>query len=221
MFFGSYLPDIPLTRNLAINIGGGIVPMVLSVYLIVKADSTPEKSRALLATLVAAAAIYGAMKILPAEPTHTMFLDPLILFALIAGVIAYLAGRSRRTAFIAATMGVILTDIISHIEASFVQGARGTTVIGGAGIFDAVILSGIIAVGLAEIVGEGREWLQGGSLKEKEEKERAKSNKTNISGPVVMEIAEEVVPPGEDIKTKIADNQPKYSREGSEDEIQK
>ena len=92
-------------------------------------------------------------------------------------------------------MGVVLTDIISRIEASLV-GARGTTVIGGAGIFDAVILSGIIAVGLAEIVGESREWLQGGSTKEKKEKEIAKTNKTTFPGPAVMETAEEVVPLG-------------------------
>ncbi len=217
MFFGSYLPNIPLTSTLAINIGGGIVPGVLSVYLIIKAETAPEKSRAIIATLISAAAIYGAMKILPTEPTYSMFLDPMILFALLAGIIAYLAGRSRRTAFIAASMGVVLTDVIAHIEAALL-GGRGTTVIGGAGIFDAVILSGIIAVGLAEIVGESREWLQGGSKKEKEEKEMAKSNKTNIPGPAVMEIAEEIAAPGEIPETKAINNHQGPNKEVLKDE---
>ena len=47
MFFGSYLPDIPLTSTPAINIGGGVVPIVLSVYLIIKADSSQEKGPSL------------------------------------------------------------------------------------------------------------------------------------------------------------------------------
>ncbi|NLJ33879.1 MAG: DUF1614 domain-containing protein [Firmicutes bacterium] len=217
MFFGSYLPDIPLTSTLAINIGGGIVPLVLSVYLIVKADTAREKSRAILASLIATAAIYGAMKILPAEPTHTMFLDPMILFALLAGIIAYLAGRSRRSAFIAATMGLVLTDIITHIQAGLV-GARTRTVIGGAGIFDAVILSGIIAVGLAEIVGESREWLAGGSEKEKEERQKAKDGQAGVPGPVVLETAKELVPPWEKTNPKLEDKRQGNKREVSEDE---
>ena len=36
------------------------------------------------------------------------------------------------------------------------------TAIGGAGVFDAMIVAGIIAVALAEIVGETRERLSGG-----------------------------------------------------------
>ena len=117
-----------------------------------------------------------------------------VLFALLAGLIAYLAGRSRRSAFIAGTMGIVLTDIIARLEVAL-TGGRTTTVIGGAGIFDTVVLSGIIAVGLAEIIGEGREFLQGGSVKEGAgEKEGEGANLRGVPGPALMETAEEPVP---------------------------
>jgi uncharacterized membrane protein len=192
MFIGGLLPDIQLTDTLGINIGGGLVPMILAIYLLFRADTQREKVRAVTATVIAAIAIYGTMKILPTEPTFNTLLDPMYLFALTAGIAAYLAGRSRRTAFIAGTMGIILTDIFSRIEIAL-TGGRGSTVIGGAGIFDAVILSGIIAVGLAEIVGETREYLQGGSLKEKEKKE-AQTSITELQPASATEVSEEIAP---------------------------
>lgn len=42
------------------------------------------------------------------------------------------------------------------------RGVSGTVNFGGGGIFDTVIVSGLIAVFLAEIIGETRERLQGG-----------------------------------------------------------
>jgi len=38
----------------------------------------------------------------------------------------------------------------------------GTVHIGGAGAFDSIVIAGIIAVILSELIGEGRERLQGG-----------------------------------------------------------
>jgi len=83
--FGSYLPAIPLTDTRAINVGGGLVTIALSLYLLFRADTARERSRAIIATIIAAAAIYGAMKILPTEPTFSLFLDPMYIFALLAG----------------------------------------------------------------------------------------------------------------------------------------
>ena len=68
----------------------------------------------------------------------------------------YLAGRSRRTAFIAGVGAIVLNDIFTRIEL-FARGAKSNLTIGGAGIFDATLVSGLIALGLAELVGEIRE----------------------------------------------------------------
>ena len=91
----------------------------------------------------------------------TDFIDPLFIYPLVAGLVAYLVGRSRRSAFIAATLGVLGMDIIDYIKILGTS-APGAVHIGGAGAFDSIILSGIIAVLLAEIIGETRERLQGG-----------------------------------------------------------
>ena len=92
-------------------------------------------------------------KQMPIEPTY--------LWAIIAAVVAYLVGRSRRTAFISATLGLVLMDIVHLIETS-VTGIRAATRIGGAGAFDTIVLAGLLAVVLTEIFGETRERLTGG-----------------------------------------------------------
>lgn len=92
MVVGGFLPDIPLSDNVSINIGGGIVPLVLAGYLLVRADTSKEKMRAVLATFFTAAVVYATMKIMPSEPTYNYFLDPMYLFAIIAAVAGYLQG---------------------------------------------------------------------------------------------------------------------------------
>jgi hypothetical protein len=93
--------------------------------------------------------------------TDAGLIEPQYLWGIIAGVTAYLIGRSRRLAFISATIGVILADLIHAIEGAL-TGRFGPTRIGGAGVLDTVVLAGLIGVVLAEVIGETRERLQGG-----------------------------------------------------------
>ncbi|HOA35784.1 MAG TPA: DUF1614 domain-containing protein [Bacillota bacterium] len=160
MLVGGFLPEIPLTGTLSINIGGGLIPIALVVYLFVKAGTARERTRAAVAMLASAVVTYIVLKIFPLEPTYAFLVDPLYLVALIAGVAGYLAGRSRRSAFIAGVGAIVLNDIFTRIEL-FARGAKSNLVIGGAGIFDAVLVSGLIALGLAELIGEIRERLGG------------------------------------------------------------
>ncbi|MDO9574826.1 MAG: DUF1614 domain-containing protein [Candidatus Contubernalis sp.] len=159
VLIGTFIPDIPITDNVGINIGGGVLPILLIGYLLVKADTVKEKKRAVTALIVATVVVYGATKIIPVEPTYNFFLDPMYIFALLAGIVGYLAGRSRRSAFIAGTGAMILTDVVSRIEVALI-GGQSSLVIGGAGMFDGIIIAGLIAVSLAEIVGETREHIQ-------------------------------------------------------------
>lgn len=164
IIIGSFI-DIPLKTApvaLSINVGGAVVPGLLAIWLIVKADETSERVRAILATLLVAATVSLGSRYLPYEPEN-MFLDPKIIYGLAAGLIAYLAGRSRRSAFVGGVLGIVLSDII-HMITIMGLGINGTTAIGGAGAFDVVIIAGIIAVMIAELVGETREKLQGGPV---------------------------------------------------------
>ncbi len=152
ILLGGFLPDIPVGGNISVNIGGGIVPLVLAGYLWSRAESH-EIVRSVVAVLVAAAAVYALMKVLPTEPTYAWFLDPLYAAALVAGVVGYIAGRSRRGAFLAGSLAIIINDLASQVE-NYMAGVAPATVIGGAGMFDAVIIAGLLALGLAEVMGE-------------------------------------------------------------------
>lgn len=160
MFVGSFLPSVPLGGLLEFNIGGALIPIAICLYLIITADKRVEKVRAILASVIAAAAIIFTDKILPIEPGALYYdIDPLFVPAIIAGGVAYALGRSRRSAFIAGVFGVVLSDILAVGE-NLLRGATGIGVeIGGAGVFDAVLLAGVFAVVLAELTGEIYEWL--------------------------------------------------------------
>lgn len=164
MIIGTFLPNITLPMGLAINLGGGVVPIIVAVYLIATADSSAEKIRAVAAAVITGGIIYAAGRLLPAEP-ETMIIDPMIAFSLLAGIIAYIFGRSRRAAFIAGILGVVISDIIYALGITAMP-APGT-VIGGAGVFDGTVIAGVLAVGLCELGGETLERLQGGSYAKK------------------------------------------------------
>ena len=163
IFIGGLLPDISLGRYFSINIGGAIIPLILVVYLYVKAGTRKEKTRSILAAILAAAGVYLAGKLLPDDP-ETMFIDPNYVYGILAGIIAYLFGRSRRASFIAGVGGVILADLAQGLE-NIIRNIPAPISIGGAGALDIVVMSGLLAVLLAEFIGELREKLQGGTDK--------------------------------------------------------
>jgi len=161
------LPFLPFTTS--INIGGALIPVVLAVYLLIKAGTSKEWGRALLGAVATAAAVYFIGSVINrgiVEPAgRYAFIDAIYLYPLVGGIVAYLFGRSRRAAFVAATLGVLLVDIY-HYAWLFNQGAPANYAvsIGGAGAFDTIVLAGIVAVLLAEIVGELFERLAGGPV---------------------------------------------------------
>lgn len=167
IIIGSFF-DIPITSRITVNIGG-IVPIILAVYVLAGAGRRYEWVRALLAAAVTAVILFFVGRLMGAEP-ETMFIDPLYVYPLVAGVAGYVAGRSRRGAFFAAVMGVFALDVYQYFYL-LRSGVPGVVHIGGAGAFDAVVLSGILAVLLAEGVGEILERMQGGPRMEGRPKE--------------------------------------------------
>lgn len=151
MFIGTLLPNLTLGR-VSVSIGGAVIPLGVCVYLLIRAGSTKEVIRALVGAVLTGAAVYGLSILLPDEPEE-MFMDPNLLYGLAGGLIAWLLGRSRRGAFICGAMGVILADIVTALV-NWSRGIDQQLVLGGAGIADTVVISGILAVLLAELVGE-------------------------------------------------------------------
>ena len=160
MLLGSGLPSIPLAKNLEVNLGGMLIPLFVIVYLLATADEEAERTRTLIATLATVGAVWFADFFFTQKPDEFFLnIDPLYFPALVAAAVAYILGRSRRASFTSAFLGILLVDVIAWGE-NLLRGLGNVTVIlGGGGVFGAAVLSGAMAVLLAEAVGEIRERL--------------------------------------------------------------
>ncbi|MGN0997326.1 MAG: DUF1614 domain-containing protein [Candidatus Ventricola sp.] len=160
IFVGGWLPDIALGM-VTINIGGALIPLIVCVYLFLNAGTAKERIRAAVASVLTAAAIYAISLYYPADPIAMPTIDPMILYGVCGGLIAWLLGRSRRSAFIAGVLGVILADVISGLSV-WLRGVNQPIRLGSAGALDAVVLAGVIGVLMCELVGELMERIQTG-----------------------------------------------------------
>lgn len=152
--------DFPTTFHpvyLAINLGGCVIPLAISAHLLVRGRAHPIK--AALGVAVVAAITYWAAEAVPGEGiTLPFWLSPLL--AAVFGLL--LAGGYRRApplAYISGTVGTLLgADILSLLTPGILPYLSPLSLtrtkplvlsIGGAGVFDGIFLTGIIAVLLA------------------------------------------------------------------------
>ncbi len=151
MLAGTLLPNIAI-GPVQINLGGAVIPLGVCVYLFLRADEPMERWRSLIGSVVTGAAVYAVSALLPAEAEALNF-DPLWIYGLCGGAVAWLIGRSRRCAFICGITGILLADVTSAIVVAM-QGYQTQLVLGGAGIADATVISGVTAVLFCELIGE-------------------------------------------------------------------
>ena len=154
MLAGTFLPPVSIGM-VRLNIGGALIPLGVCGWLLIRADTPLERWRTLLGTVLTAAAIYGLTLLLPSEP-EKLFMDPTLLCALAGGVIAWLLGRSRRGAFVCGVAGMILADSVTAVV-NWARGVDQALILGGGGLADAVVLSGMLGVLLCELIGEAAE----------------------------------------------------------------
>ena len=151
MLAGTFLPGISL-GPVTVNLGGAVIPLAVCIYIFAKCNEGTERLRALVGTVVTAGGIYALSRLLPGE-AEALLVDPMWLYGLCGGIIAWVLGRSRRAAFICGVVGILLADTVSTAVA-WTQGYQTRLYLGGAGIADASVISGVIAVMLCELVGE-------------------------------------------------------------------
>ncbi|RUM92188.1 MAG: hypothetical protein DSZ23_00960 [Thermodesulfatator sp.] len=146
-FFGMKYP-VPV-RNpremiIAINVGGAIVPLFLSAYLMAKWGILLEP---LFGIFSVAVVCYFLAKPVPGLGIAL----PVFVPPLMAAFVAVFMGHSVHApsvAYISATMGTLLGADILHLkDLKKIQAPVAS--IGGAGTFDGIFLAGIIAVLLA------------------------------------------------------------------------
>lgn len=147
-----FVPDVRVTETFAFNLGGAVVPLGLCVYLFIRADTAWERWRSILASVVTAAAVFAIGRFSPDEP-EAMRIDPMILYGVAAGLIAYIFGRSRRCAFIAGAVGMMLANTANAVYV-WSRGVAQDFVLGGAGAADGIVIAALLGVLLAELLGE-------------------------------------------------------------------
>jgi uncharacterized membrane protein len=129
------------TTLVAINVGGALIPTVLSIFLLWKLPSVILC--ALAGTLIVAAATH-----LVARPVKGLGIaTPAFVPPLVAALAAYLLPSSSPSivAYVSGVLGTLIGADILNMHRLPMLGARIAS-IGGAGTFDGVFLSGIIAV---------------------------------------------------------------------------
>ena len=163
IFIGGWLPELSFGL-ITLNLGGAVVPAVVCIYLFLRAGTNKERIRAVIASVLTAAAVFAITRVFPSDPLVMPMIDPMILYGIAGGMIAWLLGRSRRSAFIAGVMGVLLADVISGVRL-WLRGVNQTVRLGGAGALDAIVLAGVTGVLMCELFGELMERIQTGKAR--------------------------------------------------------
>jgi uncharacterized membrane protein len=147
VFFGMryVIPEVvewPRTI-LAVNLGGAVIPTLLSAYLVVK---HALYGRALIGVVVVTALVHRLARPVPGVGIAVPTLVPPLAAAAVALLLS--RGTAPALAYIAGSMGTLIGGDLLNLGKIQGLGAPVAS-IGGAGTFDGVFLTGIIAVLLA------------------------------------------------------------------------
>ena len=132
------------TTMIAINMGGALIPTLVSFYLLWKLPS------ATLYALVGVAIVAAVTHAVGRPVKGVGIVTPAFIPPLLAALLAYLlpSGAPRVVAYVSGVLGTLIGAYLSNLQVIPELGAPVAS-IGGAGTFDGVFLSGIIAVLLA------------------------------------------------------------------------
>lgn len=153
---GLIIPPIYIGKYFCFSIGGFLIPFIICLYMLFSAGFSRDLLRACIGTIIVGGIIYGLMWLLPSKTETQDIIDPTFVFGIIAGITAYILGRSRRNAFICSIFGITLALLIDFIV-SWSLGTKTTLGLGVGGPFGTMVISTIISVGLCEFLGRAFE----------------------------------------------------------------
>lgn len=135
---------------LAVNLGGAVIPFVLSVYLIVK-HRLYEQS--LIAVALVTLVVHWMARPVPGVGIAV----PIFIPPLITAIVALIISRSNPAplAYIAGSLGTLIGADLLNLNKVRELGAPVAS-IGGAGKFDGIFLTGLVAVLIAGLFGGRR-----------------------------------------------------------------
>jgi uncharacterized membrane protein len=130
---------------LAVNVGGAVVPVLIAIYVLVH---QPELIRpALIATVIVGLVVNRTARPIRGLGIATpMFIPPIV--AALAGYLLGGQGHAAPVAYIGGVLGTLIGADVMNLGRLTDLGAPVAS-IGGAGTFDGIFLTGIVAVLLA------------------------------------------------------------------------
>lgn len=143
-FFGMRFRPPPWSHGremvLAVNVGGAVIPTCLSLYLL---GHGANPIRMLMALAVVTYIVYRLARPIPGVGFATpMFIPPIA--AALAGIV-FNYQWAAPTAYVAGTLGTLIGADILHLD-KLKELRAPVASIGGAGTFDGIFLTGILAV---------------------------------------------------------------------------
>ncbi len=158
-FFGVPVPIPRLSTKevrtaLAINVGGALVPIIVSGIFAYTMLRSPYTYGFLMATIVDLV-VTTAVTYLVARPVPGVgigvpaFVPPLVAALTSVVIVGYFNVEAATAAYVAGSLGSLLGADVLRLSRSYKELSASVLSIGGAGVFDGVFISGVLAFLLA------------------------------------------------------------------------
>ena len=147
---GLVIPPIWIGEYFCFSIGGFLIPFAVAIYLMISCGKR-DLLRCFVGIILVAGIIYGLEWLLPADPEEVV-IDNMYLYGVVAGIISYLLGKSRRNAFISALLGISLAQLVQWLINMWTE-QKSILGLGVGGAFSTYIVAIIISVALCEFIG--------------------------------------------------------------------
>lgn len=123
----------------ALNVGGALIPILVSLYLLAR---TKMYGRMLIGVALVGAVVHGLAEVVPGVGIAVPMIVPPLVAAGVAVLLAF--RRAPPLAYVSGSMGTLLGADLLNLGQIARLGAPVVS-IGGAGTFDGVFLTGILA----------------------------------------------------------------------------
>ena len=134
----------------AVNVGGAVIPTMMSIYLLIKRELW---AKGLVATAIVALVIHWMANPVPGLGIAVPVFMPVLVTAIVAVILS--REESAPLAYISGSLGTLIGADLTNLGK--VRGLGAPVVsIGGAGTFDGIFLTGILAVLLASLYARPR-----------------------------------------------------------------
>lgn len=140
-FIGS-VPQLVKKQIVAVNVGGCIIPVIMSLIIAAGAPLIPIIISTIIVTLIS----YFAARPVTGVGIMMPFWVAPIASAIVASLFS--PGNSASVAFVSGVFGILIGADILHLK-DFLKANPGILSIGGAGVFDGIFLTGIVAAFLS------------------------------------------------------------------------